>query len=53
MEQIFQFSLALAVTGLAIIFLCVCAIAACATFYGIKAVIDDRKEKRKKRSGKK
>lgn len=49
METIFQFSLAVAVAGLAIIFLCVCAVAGCATFYGIQAVIDDRKKKREKK----
>lgn len=49
METIFQFSLAVAVAGLAIIFLCIAGICGVATFYGIKAVIDDRKKKREKR----
>ena len=53
MEEVFQFALAVAVAGLAIIFLCVCAIAGCATFYGIKAVIEDRREKSKKKRAKK
>lgn len=53
MEEIFQFSLAVAVAGLAIIFLCVAGICGVATFYGIKAVIDTRREKRTKKRGKK
>lgn len=53
MENIFQFALAVAVAGLAIIFLCVCAVAGCATFYGIQAVIEDRREKSKKKRAKK
>lgn len=53
MEEIFQFSLAVAVAGLAIIFLCVAGICGVATFYGIKAVIEDRREKSKKKRAKK
>lgn len=53
MEEIFQFSLAVAVAGLAIIFLCIAGICGVATFYGIKATIEDRREKRAKKRGKK
>lgn len=53
MEQVFQISLAVFVAGLAIIFLCVAGICGVATFYGIQAVIDDRREKRAKKRGKK
>jgi len=48
MQDIFRFSLAVAVAGLSIIFLCVAAVTAVATFYGIKAVIEERRDKKNK-----
>ena len=55
MEQVFQISLAVFAAGLAIMFLCVAGVCGVATFYGIKAVIDERREKRakKRRKGRK
>lgn len=49
MDDIFKFSQAVFIVALAIIFLCVAGICGVATFYGIQAVIDDRKKKREKR----
>lgn len=53
MDDLFRFTMAIVLTGFAIIFLCVAGICGVATFYGIKAVIDERKERRKKKKGSK
>ena len=53
MDDIFKFSQAVFIAGLAIIFLCVAGICGVATFYGIQAVIDERREKRAKKRRKK
>lgn len=53
MEEVFQFSQAIFITGLAIIFLCVAGVCGVATFYGIQSVIDERREKRAKKRRKK
>jgi hypothetical protein len=53
MDDIFQFSQAVFITGLAIIFLCVAGICGVATFCGIQTVIDERREKRAKKRSKK
>lgn len=52
MESILQFGLAVFVTGLALIFLCIAGICATATYYGIRSVIDERKEKNNKKGKK-
>lgn len=53
MDEIFRYVLAVVAAGLALIFLCVAGVMAVATYYGIASVIEERREKRKKKKGSK
>ena len=53
MDDLFRFTMAIVLTGFAIIFLCVAGVIAVATYYGIASVIEERREKRKKKKGSK
>lgn len=52
MGMIMEFILAVLLTGLALIFISVAAVAACATFYGIQSVIEEHKSKKDKKGKK-
>lgn len=48
METAFEFSIAVLIAAAAIVAISVAAVVACATFYGIKSVIEERKKKKEK-----
>lgn len=48
METVFEFFIALLLAAAALVAISVAAIIACAVFYGIQSVIEERKEKKEK-----